>query len=394
MADQRPDQTPDSVPSEIPGRSQSLRAWVTHRPLFRRAAALYEHCKRYAPLLFFVGGVLWDALTLERIDAWVDNALLLVYLVVLGGLILVATLVEHERVATKRIVAYRPWFPHAVQFFLGALFSAHVIFYFQSASLAPSSLFLVVLVVLLVANEFIHQRLFNLYLLCALYFLAVYSFFIFFIPVVTKSMHYGMFLLGGVLSLGLVGGMLGYLRFKAVFAKPRQFGYALGLVGTLFGLVNLFYLLHWIPPVPLAMRFGGAFHHVSRAGSAYELRYERPPRYRFWVDSDEPFRFVEGDTVYCFAAVFAPTRLRTKIYHEWHVYDEAQQEWMATDRIGYDVVGGRNRGYRGYTLKRNTHPGAWRVDVETETGRIIGRIRFDIVPADGAVTDLKRVLYE
>ena len=98
--------------------------------------------------------------------------------------------------------------------------------------------------------------------------------------------------------------------------------------------------------------------------------------------------------VYCFAAVFAPTRLHTKIYHHWRVYDEDERAWVSTDRIGYAVEGGRHRGYRGYTFKRRVRPGAWRVDVETEAGRVIGRIRFDVVPVAAPVTQFKQVVYE
>ncbi len=346
------------------------------------------------PVLFFFGGVLWDVLTLDRIDAWLDNLLLLVYLIGLGALVIIATLVEYKRVKAPRLLAYRHWYPHGIQFLLGALFSAYVIFYFQSATLAPSSIFLVLLVLLLVANEFIHQRLFNLYLLISLYFLASFSFFLFFVPVVTKSMSYGMFLLAGLLSLGLLGAMLVYLQARAIFASRRQFVYALGLVAVLFAMLNVFYLQHWIPPVPLAMRFGGAFHHVSRDAAGFHLRYEQPAWHQFWVDSDVPFHYAEGDTVYCFAAVFAPTELRTKIFHHWRVYDEAAQAWVSTDRIGYDVEGGRHQGYRGYTFKRNVRPGTWRVDVETEAGRIIGRIGFDVVPVARPVTRFKQRLYE
>ena len=371
-----------------------VRASVERSPAYQRAAAFYERRKRWMPLLFFFGGVLWDVLTLDRIDALLDNLILLVYLIVLGGLLLVITLVEYKCVTAPRLLAYRHWYRHAMQFFLGALFSAYVIFYFQSATLAPSSVFLILLVLLLVANEFIHRRLFNLYLLFGLYFLASFSFFLFFIPVVTKSISYAMFLLAGLLSLGLVGTMLVYLKRRGIFASGRQFVYAMSLVVVLFGMLNVFYLKHWIPPVPLAMRFGGVFHHVSSTEGRFQLRFEQPAWYQFWVDSDTPFHYAEGETVYCFAAVFAPTRLRTKIYHHWRVYDEDQRAWVSTDRIGYAVEGGRNRGYRGSTFKRHVRPGAWRVDVETEAGRIIGRIRFDVVPVAEPVTQLKQVVYE
>ena len=193
---------------------------------------------------------------------------------------------------------------------------------------------------------------------------------------------------------GLVWAMLVYLKRRAIFANWRQFVLALSLVVVLFGMLNVFYLKHWIPPVPLAMRFGGAFHHVSRTDAGFHLRFEQPAWYQFWIESDTPFHYTGGETVYCFAAVFAPTRLRTQIYHHWRVYDETARAWVSTDRIGYAVEGGRDRGYRGYTFKRNVRPGAWRIDVETDAGRVIGRIRFDVVPVAEPVSRFKQVVYE
>jgi len=384
----------DASPAAVAGWFARTRVRAEHSRFYVRAKAFYERHQRWAPLVFFFGGVVWDALTLDRIDAWFDNGLLVLYLAALGGLIVLAALVEYECVVSPRCLKYRHWYSHAIQFFLGALFSAYVIFYFQSATLAPSSVFLVILMILLVANEVIHRRLFNLYLLFALYFLASFSFFLFFIPVVTKVMNYATFLIAGLLSLGLVGTLLVYLRSRSVFAGWSQFILAMGMIVSLFGLLTLFYVQNWIPPVPLAMRYGGVFHHVGHQGGAYELRYEPSAWYAFWRSSAEVFHHAEGEPVYCFTAIFAPTQLKKEIVHVWSRYEEAQAAWVQTDRISYEVEGGRFGGYRGYTLKRRIQPGRWRVDVETEVGQLIGRLPFTVVPARQPVTNLKQVLYE
>lgn len=393
MEPDRPKQTTDQHNGRLGGWAQKIQAQKDH-PLVRRTQAFYGRHQRLFPPLFFFGGVVWDLLTLDRIDSWADNLILLAYLIILGGLIIVATIFEYEGVIPEKLARFRSWLPHTIQFFLGALFSAYVIFYFQSTTLAETALFFGLLVVLLVANEFIHQRLFNLYLIFALYFLACFSFFIFFVPVVTKQMSYQMFVLGGLLSMGVVGSMLIYLKTRNVFARLRQFVFALGLIGVFFGLLNLFYLQHWIPPVPLAMRHGGIFHYAENKGEVFDLRFEQPAWYEFWIDSNKQFHYTQGDTVFAFAAIFAPTELKKTIYHHWQVFDEQQQAWLSTDRIGYEVVGGRFNGYRGFTRKQRVRPGTWRVDVETDTGRIIGRIPFEIVPTNQPVTNLKQVLYE
>ena len=354
----------------------------------------YERHEKLTLALFFFGGVAYDAATLSRIDSWFDNFFLFAYLLLLGGLIVIATLAKNDALNRTSLLKYRAWYPLIIQFLMGALFSAYVVYYSQSVSMTGTTLFLVVLVGLLVANELIRWKVANLYLLLGLYFLATFSFFTFFIPVVTKEMNYRTFLLGGVLSAGVVGLILFYLAWRGVLDKWRQFLSAAGLILSLFGLMNLLYVQNIIPPVPLAMRYGGVFHHVHQEGNAYVLRYEKPEWYQLWINSDERFHYAPGDTVYCFVAVFAPTALKKKIYHEWSYYDAEQESWIVTDRLGYQVVGLHNRGYRGYTFKQNIHPGRWRVDVETSSGRIIGRIPFQVERTTRPVTDLRQVRYE
>jgi len=78
--------------------------------------------------------------------------------------------------------------------------------------------------------------------------------------------------------------------------------------------------------------------------------------------------------VYCFTAVFAPTRLEETLYHVWKRKDPATGKWIEADRIGYRMTGGRKDGYRGSTCKRKLAPGEWRVVVVTKEDKIRTRI--------------------
>ncbi len=365
-----------------------LQRW-RQSPLIQRSLAVRRRYRRWEPLLFFFGGVTWDGATLRRIDAWVDSLLLLSYILFLGALIVVALFVEHGRITHPRLVRYREWFPAAIQFLMGALFSAYFIFYLQSTSFQSESVvYLILLIALLIGNEFLRERLINPYFLFALYFLATATFFTFFLPVITKTMGYGMFWISSLASLGLLAGILYLLWRHEVLPDARAYPKIAGLVLGLFALLHLFYIQNWIPPVPMAIRDSGIYRGMHREKEAFAFKYARPAWYAFWQDYDRTFSYSPGDTVYCFSAVFAPTAFDTRVAHIWYRYEDEQERWMPRDTIPFRVLGGRDNGFRGYTMKRFVEPGAWRVDVKTEQMRTLGRIRFDIVETDAPVTDV------
>ncbi len=368
--------------TRLTGWLGSLLNALEHNRRYRWARRFLHRHEHAVPPSLFLGGVTWDALTLQRIDALLDNLILGSYLVLLGGFVVLVTLARNDRPLPRPLQKLSHWAPGAIQFLSGGLFSAYVIYYTRSASFSTASLFLLVLVVLLVANEILWSRVLSSYLLLGVYFLAVFCYFTFFIPTVLGKMGFGVFLTSGFLSAGLVISLIMYLDRHDVFETSWAFSGAVGTVLALLGLVVLFYVNHWIPPVPLAMKEGGVYHDVERENGAFVLQYEEPAWYQPWKADDDPFHYAPGDTVHCFAAIFAPTNLETKIYHHWQYYDAKRDTWVDTDRIGYRVVGGRRNGYRGVTFKRHVHPGEWRVTVETPDRRPIARIRFDVVEAD------------
>lgn len=360
--------------------------------------------KPLLPVVFFFAGVTYDTVTLTRIDRLLDNLILLLYLALLGFLIVLVGRVGMSRDLDGAgvpgwnlpgvVLRARPYYPMAIQFLLGGLFSAYTIFYSRSASMTGTAVFFGLLVALLVANEFLRDRLANLRLLVSLYALVCFGFFTFFLPVVTGMMNTFVFLLGAALS-GLVTWRVvalvyrdnphGNTRDAVISGLP-----ALALIGVLVG----FYFLNWIPPVPLSMKFGGIYHRVAKVADAYELSFERGPWYQIWKRSDNPFR--GEDPAYCFTAVFAPVDLKTTIHHHWQYRptgDKRKRSFMTADRIPINISGGREAGYRAYTVKQRLAPGEWRVDVETADGRIIGRVNFRVEPATGEALELKTITY-
>jgi len=68
-----------------------------------------------------------------------------------------------------------------------------------------------------------------------------------------------------------------------------------------------------------------------------------------------------------------------------------RRRWSTQSTVTFSISGGRDGGYRAYTVKSNPRPGNWRVDIESEDGRLIGRIRFDVVSA-AEVPDLRTMV--
>ena len=357
--------------------------------------------KPYLPPLFFFSGVIYDTVTLTRIDRLQDNLLLLLYLVLLGFLIVLtgrlgtneATIEDLPPDAPafmKWAIQGKPYAPMAIQFLLGGLFSAYAIFYSKSATFTGTAVFFCLLVGLLIANEFLRDRLSNVQLLVGLYALVCFGFFTFFLPVVTGSMNQGVFLAGAGLTLLVVWRVVHLIYWRNSARTNREAllagAPALALVGMLVG----FYFLNWIPPVPLSMKFGGLYHEVKRSGDSFELSYERE-WYEVWKRSNT--RFSASEPIYCFTAMFAPVTLKTTIYHHWFYRSDKRKPFSHADKIPLKIAGGREGGYRAYTFKQGLDPGDWRVDVETEDGRVIGRVAVQVEDRVERAHSLHTVVY-
>jgi len=345
----------------------------------KKSMHVYRRFEKYAPIVAFISGFTWDSLTLTRIDRLMDNVILLTYLLALGVFITLLHYSEQGRITQPILVKHQKWIPVAIQFLMGGLLSSYVVFYIQSASFSQTWIFVSLLASLLVANEFLEKRVSNIYLLFGLYFFAAYSFFIFFIPVIFKIMNTWIFLLSGIFSLLFISGMLFLFYKKKLVQSDKQLKELGGIVSGIYLLILLFYWANLIPPVPLSLKTGGVFHHVSRTEQGYLLKYAQPSWYQPFKDSDNPVYYQKGDTTFCFTAVFAPTMMKKKIYHHWHWYNPKKEEWVQTDKLGFKITGGREGGFRGYTYKRHVQPGEWKIDVKTEEGLVLGKLSFVIL---------------
>lgn len=341
--------------------------------------SFYEAHERALGVTFFAAGMVWDALTLRTIDNLVDNLILLGYLGALTTVLVLDIRAHAGKLTLKRIEDPTAWLRAAVQFLLGALLSAFVIFYSRSITWSTHLAFWLILVSGAILNEFLTRRLSSFPAQLALLFLCGSTMLAWLLPVLSGEMSHRMFRLALGISFILTAAVYWYGR-KLGRTKASKWGPVEGwVIAILLSLLDVGYSANWIPPVPLSVQQGGIYNQVDREGDVFDLTWQTKTVGLMAPDYARTVYWSPGQAVYCFTAVFAPTRMSKQVIHEWQRYDAGSDTWLTTDRIEYRMNGGRKEGYRGTTFKRNMMPGAWRVLVKTEEGKMLTRIPFDVV---------------
>ena len=362
------------------------------KTFLRQFRAWYVRHERAARAGAFAAGFLFDALTLPRIDLGYATLVLSAYLAIAAGGILLTAILAAGRLRLPATPRFLEWLELAVLFSFGNLMSGYAVLYAVSASFADSWPFLAMLLALFVGNELF--RTFHRFLLFQLgmLFVALFSYLAFSLPILLSSIGTGVFLLSGALSLALFAAfakLLERVDRARLRAMRRNLALTAAVIYTLF---NVAYFGNLIPPIPLALRDIGVYHRVLTGTDGYTLVYEPAPWYlRFFSRTDSVYHRAEEEPVYVFSAIFAPTKLRTTIFHEWSRLDEEADAWVPRFRISFPIIGGRDGGYRGYSLAERVEPGRWRVAVAAERGQVIGRISFTVVPAAAAPALVTRV---
>jgi len=338
---------------------------------------LTRHARKSAdfiPAIFFFGGFVWDALTIGRFVTALDLVIFAVYLLSAAVILyLIGRPVSLDTEPGKFTVIfeklYSPRLPYfLLQFLFGSLFSALFILYFKSSSHWLAWFTSLVLGVLLVANEFLESEYKRFTLSWALFGLCAMLLFNFALPFLLGSIHAVWFYLST-----LMGASLAYWLYKKT---PNHFG-SINPVGLIAAILMVAYASDMIPPVPLVKREIAVGYELTKIGSDYQLTQQAPPWWGFWRNASDDLEVIAGQRVTCFSSVFAPSGLKTKLYHRWQHYDK-KQGWQTQSRIGFDLSGGRYDGFRGYTYKQNLAEGDWRVSVETENEKTIAVHAFSV----------------
>jgi hypothetical protein len=335
---------------------------------FKTIKKLFETYERLLMPATLLLGTAVDFVTFKTLNVETTFWILGIYYVIAAVCIFVLNTVRYERL---RMVA-----KFLIQFTFGALLSSSLVFYWFSGALSASWPIMILLALLMVSNEVFNQYYLKPLVQIGLYYFISFSLFALALPYAFNSLDPILFVAAGVFAFVPVW-IISNVLAKYVQSIQQIQRRILFVMATIFISMNALYVLNVIPPIPLSLREAGVYHKVERNGNRYVALAEKES----WLDQVIPGQVLHvpmTNRVYVFSAIFAPLKLKTTIVHRWQYFDPIQKKWIDKNRSSFTLSGGRDEGYRGYSLKSNLVPGKWRVRMETERGQVIGRIGFVI----------------
>ncbi len=337
---------------------------------------LYTKHEAQLMIAFFVGGFLFDLITLSDPDDLFAIFQQVAYLTIIGMILYYDVLNSFQKIQIpKKLTKVWEYRQLVVHFLFGSLLSLYSIFYFKSSSLLSSFVFIIIIGAILIANEMSRVQSAGHWLKFGMFILCLNAFFSMLYPTILGFIGLIPFALAVLSTIGCA-----YFLFKKILPREiekvfiqKQLFMPMVVVQSAF---ILFYFAGWIPPVPLSAKYMGIYHNVEKKDGKY-LLYHQKPVWKFWQNGDQTFEAQFGDNIYFFTNIYSPARFSDQVNIRW-MHDDPIQGWTTWDLIPMTISGGREDGFRGFTYKSKYQPGDWRVQIETTDGREIGRIYFSV----------------
>jgi len=350
----------------------------SRRSIVAGARRFYARIERPFSSISLIGGFVFDAVALTRVDAFWENFWVVVHLVIVTACAIALNFVENKGGNEENPEKLHFWLVNIMQFFFGGIFSTFLVFYFRSGTIGTSWPFLAILAAAFIANERLKKHYARLAFQISLLFLSYYAFAIYLMPILLHDISDTTFVLSGGAALAAIGVVALILRFgtRERFERRTKVGAWLGVLG-IFAALNLLYFANLIPPLPLSLKDAGIYDSLAvNSPGHYTVTSQDQGPLGFFRWGDTLLLNTHGQALYAYTAVFSPTAFNTTIVHEWQFYDPAQKGWVTRARVKLPVTGGSDGGWRTFSAVSNITPGPWRVNVLTTNGLLVGRLQF------------------
>lgn len=348
------------------------------RSTYYRVKEFFERYERWLLPATLLAGVLIDFVTFKTINLKA-SFILLSSQAVIAGLAVFAINVIDSRESLEKYAFFRYvrlLAPFIIQLTFGALLSASFAFYWFSGAFSVSWPFFVILILLMISNDALRHYYLKPVVQLPVYYFALFALVSIALPYALHSLLPSLFIASGLIA-GLV--VFAYYTLLARFIPDlrREQVSIFSLVGFIFFVMNALYFLNYIPPIPLVLQDAGIYHSLERRGDEYLLADEDRGLLERLIPGTT-VRVAELEQVFAFSAISAPADLRTSIIHEWQHFDPAEKEWVTKSSVSFTISGGREDGFRGYSMKSRLEEGRWRINVKTPRKQTIGRIHFRV----------------
>jgi hypothetical protein len=342
----------------------------------------YGRFERPISSFSLIAGFIFDAVTLKRVDTLWENFWVFAHIIIVGLFIILIHTQESKGGDEQNPEKRHFWYVNILQFFFGGLLSTYLVFYFRSADIFVTWPFILLLAIAFIANESFKRHYIRFSFQIILFFLSVYSFSIFLLPVVTHTIGPEIFILSGFATWIFIVIFVALLVHFSADHFQEDTKIIFIILGAITLLINFLYFTNLIPPIPLSLKDGGMYHSVVRdVDGNYMVTYENDG-WKEYFKLYKDVTVVNKGAVYAYSSIFSPTGLDIIVIHEWQYYDAIQKKWITNNIVQLPVMGGRAEGFRTYSFKRSIVPGRWRVNIKTESGQIIGRLRFVVNNSD------------
>lgn len=333
---------------------------------------------KHITTLLFIGGFIFDLIILPEAGHALTIWIGLLYLVIVAVSIILREWVISRNTATITERKIFSLLTFSIAYFSGSALSFVCVYAIRSAIFSVSWPLLLVLLLCVLANEFVSSHHFRMSLDVGVFLIAMFFFIVFNIPILLKVQNDTTFLIGTCTAIIFSLLFVHIFSFTSESAKdesPKLYALAFGV--PMF--IGMLYFLNVIPAVPLSLAKAGVYHSVIRGDMGNFTATEENDSRFFSALRTPIYHYTSVDTgVYFFSSVSAPAKLSAPISHVWEYYDPQLLRWVEKSTVAFTLAGGREDGYRAYSKKETVQSGLWRVSVKVDAKRIIGRLKFYI----------------
>jgi hypothetical protein len=287
---------------------------------------------------------------------------------------------RHEKIREKTGILFsvlekiNSWVTYAISFFLGTLLSHILVYYFRSSDVLQVWPLFAIVGISILSNEFLYGIVPDI----LLFFVALTFYIIFNVPIFLNKVNNNTFLISILVSVIAISILT--LILQRIYLSKKEFLFLIIFSIAFPFLILRLYYLNYIPAVPLALGDSGFYSYVQKETSENNLvLYDKKEdgiikttKYLFLENESYNLNSLkDSNTIYFFSSIISPADVSATITHVWQKYDDTKKIWADYAKISYDVSGGRQDGYRGYSSMTNITQGKWRVRVLADD-RIVG----------------------